>query len=69
MSARLDPIVAAELRRCPLPWSLDDRRRHVLVRIAGEVVTKVPHGQPKQGGRASLNVRAAIRKYVREHLA
>ncbi|WP_188906424.1 hypothetical protein [Aureimonas endophytica] len=64
---RLDPLVARELNACRLPWSLEPRKRHVLVRIEGHVVTKLPHGHGDDFGRASLNVRAAIRRYLKEH--
>jgi hypothetical protein len=43
--SRVDPRIAAELARCPLPWSLQQAKRHLLVRIEGRVVTKLPFGQ------------------------
>lgn len=64
---KLDPLIAAELAACPLPWSLDVRKRHILIRIAGQAVTKLPTGHCKEFGRASLNVRAAIRRAIREN--
>lgn len=66
MIARVDPRIAAELTRCPLKWSLQQAKRHVLVRVAGKVVSKIPYGHPSEAGRAALNVRAAIRRRVKE---
>ena len=63
---RLDPIVSRAIADCPLPVVLEPHKRHLLVRVGGRVVSKLPKGSAHGFGRASMNVRAAIKRAARQ---
>ncbi len=66
---KFDPLIERELRGCPLPWSLEARKRHLLLRIGGRAVTILSTSRHAERGHAAKNVRAVIRRTIREHQA
>ena len=68
MKKQLPPIIENELERCGRPWSTRFRKRHLQILIEGQPVAVISYGSKSARTpfvRASLNTRAAIRRYLR----
>ncbi|WP_152048493.1 hypothetical protein [Aureimonas psammosilenae] len=63
---RLSPLIRRELEACPLPWTIEERKRNTAIRIAGRLVGTLGHGHHHDVGHTTRNIRAAIRRFVRE---
>lgn len=64
---KLPPIVAEELEKCGLPWRIDMGGRHVKLFVGNKLAGVMPRGATaNRHDRVTLNVRAQIRRIVRE---
>lgn len=64
MGWKLPKYIKTELSKTDLPHELEKRKRHYLLRIAGEAVTIIPYADVK-GGRHQKNNIAEIRRAIR----
>ncbi len=63
---KLPNIVAAELEKAGVVWSLEPCKRHLLLRIGTSVVGILPRGHVRECPRVALNLRASVRRHLRQ---
>jgi hypothetical protein len=65
---KVPDIIQQALDECPLPWEIIPGKKHQQVFISGKLVGVFPLNAKKgsQGGKGGLNVRAAIKRAIRE---
>ena len=65
---KLPPMIERELLECGRPWTLRQRRRHIQIFIEDRCVAVVTSAnlERRSINTATLNVRAAIRRYLRD---
>lgn len=63
---KLPDLVAAELEQAGVDWSLEPRSRHFLLRIGTSVVGILPLGPQREYPRVALNLRAHVRRHLRQ---
>lgn len=68
MASKLDDRIEAQLRDFPLKYEIEDRRRHVFLRVEGYPLMCVAgHGSDKGNNRWVKGMVAKLRRIRKEH--
>lgn len=65
MKYRLPDLVQFELDNLDVDYVVEQRKKHVVIRIAGRMVPILPRGNGRGTGYAERNAAANIRRFAR----
>lgn len=65
---RLPPELRTVLDDDGSPWQLEERRKHMLLRVNGRAVLVLPRGSPKKQHRVAIhNAVAELKRHLKEN--
>lgn len=57
--------IEKELKRLGVPWSVENGKKHIVLRVRGKMVTVLPRSGGRKTGYVARNVMASIRRAAR----